>query len=220
MTGSLFASTSPIAPVAGEGPFGAILADPPWSYANFSAKGEARNPKAHYSCMSLADIAALPVADIAARDCALIMWATAPMMPQAFTVMDRWGFRFSTMGAWAKQSKTGAKWAFGTGYVLRSAAEFWLIGVRGKPRVKVRNTRNLIVAPVREHSRKPDEMRAIVERLFNGPYLELFARERAPGWDAWGNEIDKFTEPNPSPTVTVVTPQASHIPSHLTISEG
>lgn len=172
--------------------YGGILADPAWSYDNWSAAGEAKNPKAHYACMSLDAIKALPVSHLAAGDCLLVMWATAPMLPQGIETMTAWGFRFVTAGAWAKQSRTGEKWAFGTGYVLRSAAEFFLVGALGKPAYQARNIRNLLVAPVREHSRKPDHMHRMVEALVPGPYLELFARERRPGWDAWGNETDKF----------------------------
>ena len=172
--------------------YGLILADPPWQFALHSAKGEAKSPQAHYSCATLEDIALLPVAKLAAPDCALMMWATAPMMPHAIAVMECWGFEFKTMGAWAKQSSTGRAWQFGTGFLYRSAAEFWLLGTRGKPRPKSRSVRNLIVAPVREHSRKPDKMHEDCEALFDGPYLELFARQRRPGWDVWGNETDKF----------------------------
>lgn len=172
--------------------FGAILCDPPWRFSNYSPKGEAKNATNHYDCMSLGEIKALPVSDLAAKDCALIMWATAPMLPQAIETLDAWGFTYKSAGAWAKQSKTGKKWSFGTGYVFRSATEFYIVGTIGKPRVKSRSIRNLIVAPVREHSRKPDDMHAHVEALFDGPYLEMFAREARPGWSAWGNETTKF----------------------------
>lgn len=172
--------------------YGAILADPPWYFRNFSAKGEAKNPVAHYACMSTADIAALPVTQLAKPDCALLMWATAPMLPDAISLMSAWGFTFKSAGAWAKQSSTGAKWAFGTGYCFRSAAEFFLLGTIGKPAIQSRAVRNLIVAPVREHSRKPEDQYAMVEALFAGPYLELFSRTSRPGWDAWGNETGKF----------------------------
>jgi len=172
--------------------YGVILADPPWRFQNYSVKGEQKNPTAHYACMDLAAIQALPVSQLAAPDCALVMWATAPMLPQALETLAAWGFAFKSAGAWAKQSSTGAAWAFGTGYCYRSAAEFWLLGTIGRPRQRSRSTRNLIVAPVREHSRKPDQMHADIEALFHGPYAELFAREQRPGWDAWGNEIGKF----------------------------
>lgn len=170
-----------------------ILADPPWYFANFSEKGEAKNPVAHYGCMSLEAIKALPVLELANPDgCALVMWATAPMLPQAMETMKAWGFGFASAGAWAKQSKSGEKWAFGTGYCYRSAAEFFLLGRVGKPKLKSQSVRNLIVAPVREHSRKPDEMRRMIEAQFDGPRIELFAREPAPGWLSWGNETGKF----------------------------
>lgn len=172
--------------------YGCILADPPWYFRNYSAAGEEKNPAAHYSCMDIDAIKALPVADLAAPDCALMMWATAPMLPQALETMRAWRFTFKSAGAWAKQSSTGAKWAFGTGYCFRSAAEFFLLGTIGKPRIRSRSIRNLIVAPVREHSRKPNDMHQMVEALFDGPYVELFARERRQGWSVFGNETEKF----------------------------
>ena len=172
--------------------YGVILADPPWRFSNFSAKGEAKNPVAHYDCMTLASIKALPVGLLAAPDCALLMWATAPLLPAAVSVIDAWGFTFKSAGAWAKQSSTGKAWAFGTGYCFRSAAEFFLLATRGSPKVLNRSTRNLIVAPVREHSRKPDALHDMAAALYPGPRLELFARQRRPGWDAWGNRVDKF----------------------------
>lgn len=172
--------------------YGAILADPPWRFELYSSKGEEKSPQAQYACMSTPEIAALPVNHLAAPDSALVMWGTFPMLPDLLALMKAWGFTFKTGGAWAKQSSTGAKWAFGTGYVLRSAAELFVIGTIGKPQQRSRSERNLIVAPIREHSRKPEAMHGMIERLYPGPYLELFARERRPGWDAWGNQTEKF----------------------------
>jgi N6-adenosine-specific RNA methylase IME4 len=157
-----------------------ILADPAWLFKNFSPKGEVKNPIAYYDCMDLEAIKALPVNQLAAPDCLLVMWATAPMLPQALDVMNAWG----------KQSKTGAKLAFGTGYWLRSAAEPYLLGTLGDPRILSRSIRNLILAPVREHSRKPDQMHADLEKLTDGPRCELFARRCRDGWDCWGNELE------------------------------
>lgn len=148
----------------------------------------------HYACMSTADIAKLPVNQLAAKDCALLMWATAPMLPDAIDLMRAWGFTFKSAGAWAKQSSTGQKWAFGTGYCFRSAAEFFLLGTIGKPKIKSRSVRNLIVAPVREHSRKPVDQYEMAEQLFDGPHVELFSRTGRPGWQSWGNEAGKFSE--------------------------
>lgn len=173
--------------------YGALLVDYPWSFRNFSKKGEAKNPSAHYRCMTIEQGRALPVADLAAPDCAMLMWATAPLLPEAVALMAAWGFTFKSAGAWAKQSSTGQKWAFGTGYCFRSAAEFFLLGTIGKPRIKSRSVRNLIVAPVREHSRKPDDQYEMVEQLFDGPYAEVFSRANRAGWDSFGDEAGKFT---------------------------
>ena len=126
------------------------------------------------------------------------MWATAPMLPHAIETLAAWGFAFKSAGTWAKQSSTGTKWAFGPGYCFRSAAEFFLLGTIGKPVQRSKSVRNLIVAPVREHSRKPDEMRAMCEQLWDGPFIELFARQSAAGWRSWGNQIDKFDEKTPA----------------------
>jgi len=119
---------------------------------------------------------------------------TAPMLPDALHLMAAWGFKFKTAGAWLKQSKSGDKLAFGTGYIWRSAAEFLLVGTVGAPAWKSRSVRNAILAPVREHSRKPDEIYGMIEAMVDGPYLELFARARRPGWHAWGFEAGKFDE--------------------------
>jgi N6-adenosine-specific RNA methylase IME4 len=172
---------------------GAILCDPPWRFSNYSANGESKNPVAHYGCMDLDALKSLPVNHLAAPDCAMIMWATAPLLPQAIDLLNHWGFTFKSAGSWAKQSSTGEKWAFGTGYCFRSASEFFLLGTIGKPKVQSRSVRNLIVAPVREHSRKPDCQYDMVEQLFAGPYVELFSRTARPGWQAWGNEAGRFS---------------------------
>lgn len=189
MIGSLLAPRSPFADL----PFGAarcILADPPWHFLNWSGRGEGKNPSAHYDCMSIEAIKALPVMDLAdSGGCALLMWATAPMLPHAIETLGAWGFAFKSAGAWAKQSSTGRAWSFGTGYCFRSAVEFFLLGTIGEPVPKSRSVRNLIVAPVRQHSRKPDQMRRMCEDLFDGPYVELFARERFDNWMAWGNQV-------------------------------
>lgn len=175
-----------------------LLVDPPWTFRLYSSKGQKKSPQAHYRCMTLEDIKALPVKSLAdPNGCSLVMWATAPMLPEAIATMAAWGFAYKSAGPWAKQSSTGGKWAFGPGYVFRSAAEFFLVGSIGKPIQKIRNQRNLIVAPVREHSRKPDEMRRMCERMWDGPYVELFARERATGWSSWGDQQEHFsTQPS------------------------
>lgn len=170
-----------------------ILCDPPWSFQNWSAKGEKKNPNQHYPCMTLAEIQALPVSLLAdPTGCALVLWATSPLLDAAMDTLKGWKFAFKGAGAWGKRSSTGRKWAFGPGYIQRSTAEFWLIGTIGKPERRSRSVRNFIEAPVREHSRKPEQMREDCERLWRGPYAELFARSRREGWASWGLETDRF----------------------------
>ncbi len=202
MTDAIAHSFADLAAQRPHGGYGAILADPPWRFANFSTKGEKKNPVAHYGCETVEDLQIFPVNRLAAPHCALFLWATFPMLPGALAVMNAWGFTYKSGGAWAKRSSTGKKWQFGTGYIFRSAAELLLVGTRGKPKVLNHSTRNLIatdapledliVAPVREHSRKPDDTYALVQALYAGPYVELFARSTREGWTAWGDEVGSF----------------------------
>jgi N6-adenosine-specific RNA methylase IME4 len=178
------------------GLFRAIVADPPWRFEAWSAKGEDRSP--NYDLMSLAGIKGLPVADLAAPDCVLLLWATNPMLPHALSVIETWGFTYKTVGFhWAKTTaKTDASWApsfhMGLGYWTRANSEMCLLGVRGKPKRVSKAVRQLIVAPRREHSRKPEEFFGRVEALVEGPYLELFSRQDRPGWTTWGREVGRF----------------------------
>lgn len=172
--------------------YGAILADPPWRFAVRSPKGEGRSASQHYSTMTLADIMALPVADYAAKDCTLFMWAIDPMLPQALDVIRAWGFTFKTVGFyWTKTNKDGSSFT-GMGYWTRANPEQCLLATRGNPKRINKDVRRLITAPRRQHSRKPDCIYDRIERLVPGPYLEMFARQRRDGWDAWGNETHKF----------------------------
>lgn len=169
------------------GPFGAIVADPPWDFRVWSNRGKGRSAEQHYPVMSLAEIKALPVAESAAPDCALFLWATDPMLPQALDVIAAWGFTYKTVGfCWAKTCRKSDGWHVGLGYWTRANAEQCLFATRGKPQRSSKSVRRLIVAPVREHSRKPDEAQERIEALVPGPYLELFARHDRPGWSNWG----------------------------------
>lgn len=175
------------------GQYGLIYADPPWSFRTYTDAETTKAPRSHYPVMDLDAIKALPVAALAAPNSALVMWAVAPMLDQALDVIKTWGFKFKSGGSWAKQSSTGAKWHMGTGYWFRSASEFYLFATRGNPKVVARDVRNLVVAPVREHSRKPDQLRQDLERMFPAvPRLELFARQIVPGWTVWGNDLLRF----------------------------
>jgi len=187
--------------------YGAILADPPWAYAMRSDKGYEKSPEAHYQTMPLHNIAALPVSHLAGPDCLLFMWSTWPHLKQALSVMDAWGFEYITGGSWIKRT---ANWklCFGTGYVQRSACEPYIIGKIGRPVLGSKSERNVIDAPIdinnipdkieairREHSRKPVQMREMIDRLFPRAYkAELFAREPWGDNDIWGNETANFDE--------------------------
>lgn len=172
--------------------YSVIYADPPWAFKLYSSKGEEKSPQAHYNCMPLEAIKQLPVMWCAAQNSVLFMWATFPMLPEAIEVMEAWGFQYKSGAAWHKKTTHG-KTAFGTGYIFRSAAELLLVGTHGDPHWKSKNVRNVIETPVRENSRKPDSCYGMIEQMVDGPYLELFARQRRAGWDSWGNEVDKFT---------------------------
>lgn len=178
--------------------FSVICADPPWHFKTRSETRQTRSAKVHYDVMSLDDICALPVQSRAAKDCMLLLWATNPMLPDALTVMAAWGFTFRTIAfTWAKTTpKTDGSWApkwhLGLGYYTRSNSEICLLGTRGKPKRVSKSVRQLIVAPRREHSRKPDEFYSAVEALTDGPRLEMFARQERPNWSVWGNQTTKF----------------------------
>lgn len=188
------------------GGFRVICADPPWSYSVFSEKGKARSAEAHYSTMSLDEIAALPVGDVAAKDCHLFMWVTGPEIVRGghIKVMQGWGFRPSAMGfVWLKPKvglSQGNLMGFvdetcfvkGMGHTTRQNAEYVVLGRRGSPRRLTKAMHQIIVAPRREHSRKPDEFFTRVEQYASGPFLELFARQSRPGWATWGNQSTKF----------------------------
>lgn len=188
----------PLAPPPARVPggYGCLLFDLPWQFALRSEAGEEKAPQAHYDCWSTEELATvwkehLGIDWLTAPDCGAIFWATFPMLPQALEVIEAYGFVYSTGGVWLKQTKHG-KPAFGTGFRLRSAAEPFLVATRGNPPLKAKNVRNAIAAATRGHSRKPDEIYAICEALFDGPYLEICARQAAPGWDAWGDQVGLF----------------------------
>ena len=177
-----------------------IYADPPWTFATYSAKGKGRSAEAHYDTMSLAEIETLPVASWAAPDAVLLMWATDPLLDRALRVIERWGFAYKTVGFyWAKLNKGRSPLAMtqrdfftGMGFWTRANPEPCLLATRGKPKRRSGSVPKLVIAPRREHSRKPDEVAQRIEQLCEGPYLEMFARESRPGWDAWGMQAGLF----------------------------
>jgi N6-adenosine-specific RNA methylase IME4 len=188
--------------------FGAILADPPWDWRSWGRSRGLTNGNTvtsrevcrHYDLMDASTIGALPVADLCAKDAVLFMWATWPLLPEAMQVVGDWGFEYKTCAFdWTKADNTQPNFfeaevsvQVGMGYWTRSNTEPCLLGTRGKPKRVNADVRQAIIAPRREHSRKPDGIHERIERLVAGPYLELFARQQRPGWTVWGNQTDKF----------------------------
>lgn len=165
--------------------YGGIIADPAWSYEMYGEGGYDKSPEAHYDTMGDEEICALPVDLLASGDCLLFMWAIWPKMPVALQVMRSWGFTYKTGGSWTKTTRTGKR-AFGTGYILRSSCEPFLIGTIGSPAIGSRSVRNLIESPRRLHSQKPPEAREMVTKLRPASFCaELFAIEPWPGHDTW-----------------------------------
>jgi N6-adenosine-specific RNA methylase IME4 len=141
--------------------------------------------------MPTEEICNMAVQPLCAPDCILFLWATYPMLPEAFKVIAAWGFAFKTVGfTWVKQSPSGRGFTFGLGYWTRANPEICLIATKGSPKRKRFDIPNLLLSPRREHSRKPDEARERIVALCGDlPRLELFARERPKGWKVWGNEV-------------------------------
>lgn len=161
--------------------FGCIYADPPWRYENCATRGAAAN---HYPTMSEEEIAALPVARLAADDCWLHLWTTNGHLEAALSILRAWGFEFKSQFVWVKPQ-------MGLGNYWRIAHEVMLLGRRGSPKWRASDLRSWGVFPRRAHSAKPEEVRAMIERACDGPYLELFGRRAAQGWTVWGNQIEQ-----------------------------
>ncbi len=168
--------------------YGAILIDPPWRFDGYTRKGivPARGAQP-YPTMALDAIAALPVRTLCADNCAVFLWQSDSLPHATAFLADAWGLRVVTdnVFVWIKPS-------IGLGYWSRKRAETVALMVRGRPRRRSGGVDQVIAAPRREHSRKPDEIYRRVEALVGGPYLEMFARQRWSGWASWGNETGKF----------------------------
>jgi N6-adenosine-specific RNA methylase IME4 len=185
----------------------AVLADPGYEFETWSEKGQGRSPSQHYCTLTPEEIMALRVHKCVARDAWLFLWLPNHHVYLLIPIMTAWGFKFSGLAfCWLKTTKnavvtrrsvmaaSGADtpWNFGLGKTTRKSTELCWLGRRGDPRRLSASVRELIVAPVREHSRKPDEQYARIEEFCPGPYLELFARQRWPNWTAWGNQTELF----------------------------
>lgn len=167
--------------------YSTIYADPPW-YESGGGKIK-RGADRHYSLMKTEEIIALKsmIKEISADNAHLYLWATNNHLIDAFKVMQEWGFRYVTMITWVKDRQ-------GLGQYFRGLSEHCLFGVKGRLPYKVVDGKRqqgltAFLAPKGRHSQKPEEMRRMIEKVSYPPFIELFARERVEGWDAWGNEV-------------------------------
>lgn len=185
--------------------FDVLLADPPWRFAAWAGNRGSRTAESFYPTMSTEDLCALDpfVHEHTASCAALFLWVPCSAMPDGLRVIAAWGFTYRTVGfVWVKLPRARrlvaavpARLHFGLGHYTRSQAELCLLGTRGRLPRGARNVEQVIFAPVREHSRKPDELYERIEALYPGRrYLELFARHRWPGWAAWGAEAPASLE--------------------------
>jgi N6-adenosine-specific RNA methylase IME4 len=171
------------------GRYRTIMADPPWDVQQRGNRGAVQ----HYPLMSTAAICALPVAKLAAPDAHLWLWVTNGTLGAGQEVMTAWGFSYRSCLTWIKPR-------LGLGNYLRNQTEHLLLGVRGRAPIQFRAQGSWFYAPVQDHSHKPEEQYAIIERCSRGPYLELFARRPQSGWHVWGNEVDSDVTMSPHPS--------------------
>ncbi len=180
------------------GGWSTILADPPWRFINRTGKVAPEHRRLdRYDTMTIKEICALPVADVAAEQAHLYLWVPNALLPEGLQVMESWGFRYVSNLVWAKRRKDGGPDGRGVGFYFRNVTELILFGVRGSLRTLPPGRRqvNIIETRKREHSRKPDEAYDIIEACSPSPYLELFARYPRPGWAGWGDEAEPAVTP-------------------------
>ena len=174
-----------------------ILADPPWRFTAWSGNTgkNGRTADKHYPTTMTDALCRFSIP--AAENSVLFLWACWPTLPDAMRIISAWGFEYKTIAwVWVKLNPSSVGFHFGLGYYTRANSEPCLLATRGHvPKPKARDIQALICSPIREHSRKPDEQYAKIERLYpDGPYLEMFARRKRDGWSAWGNEIENDIE--------------------------
>jgi N6-adenosine-specific RNA methylase IME4 len=178
--------------------FATVLADPPWRFQNRTGKMAPEHRRlSRYGTMSVAEICALPVAEVTGARAHLYLWVPNALVQEGLAVMAAWDFTYKSNLVWYKTRKDGGPDGRGVGFYFRNVTELLLFGVRGSSARTLapgRRQTNIIVSRKREHSRKPDEQYDIIERCSPGPYLELFARHERDEWTAWGNEAPKPIE--------------------------
>ena len=165
-----------------------IYADPAWSYTGNMMNSSATD---HYKTMSLNDICNLPVKKIADDNCILFMWVTLPKLNQFMNVIESWGFEYkSTAFVWVKKNKISDSFFMGLGRWTRANPEICVLATKGKISRKSNAVRQLQIFPIEQHSKKPNKFRNLITELCGDlPRIELFARQKTPGWDVWGNEV-------------------------------
>jgi N6-adenosine-specific RNA methylase IME4 len=163
--------------------FSTIYADPPWAYRNRSSRAAAVN---HYATLSVKEICALPVARLAAANAHLHLWSTVPLLEDALIVLRAWGFSYKSCFVWVKEQ-------LGMGNYWRVSHELLLLGVRGRLPFRSPRSRSWLRCHRSIHSRKPESVRMIIERVSPGPYLELFGRAEVhhPEWTVFGNQVER-----------------------------
>ena len=173
--------------------FGTILADPPWRFQNRTGKMAPEHKRLRrYQTMSIDEIIAMPVKEVAAEQSHLYLWVPNALLSWGLEVMEAWGFTYKGNIVWYKTRKDGGPDGRGVGFYFRNVTELVLFGVRGSLRTLAPGRRqvNILTTRKREHSRKPDELYEIIEACSPGPYMELFARYQREGWTQWGDEIE------------------------------
>jgi len=165
-----------------------IYADPPWTYSDWNCNGATAN---HYSTMSLSQICSLPIESICAPDSVLFLWATYPMLQEALSVIKAWGFTYkSSAFVWIKMNTRTPTPFYGLGRWTRGNTEPCLLATRGKPHRLSNAVSQLIIEPHGRHSEKPAIVRdRIIDLMGDISRVEIFARQKTPGWDIWGNEL-------------------------------
>lgn len=168
--------------------FSLILTDNPWSYKNKNTGGSMKSGSAQkYPTMTVEELKALNVPDIAEKNSALFMWVPCPLKMEGMGIMKAWGFKYKTTIYWRKIM------SLGMGFYYRGQVEECWVGIQGKVKAWRSQKPNIFQTKVREHSRKPDEIYAYTEETDLDPKIELFARQQWPGWTSWGTETDKYT---------------------------
>lgn len=181
-----------------KGPFGTVLADPPWRFMNRTGKMAPEHKRLNrYDTMTLEEICSVPIAKVMKDVSHCYLWVPNALLAEGLEVMKAWGFTYKSNLVWHKIRKDGGSDGRGVGFYFRNVTELVLFGVKGSLRTLSPGRRqvNLLASQKREHSRKPDKLYDIIERCSSGPYLELFARYARPRWTAWGNEADPGITP-------------------------